>query len=121
MTQHHVGITLRNSTSLPPGRLIRLLERYADTNELVCAAHACDVEAVASILFRGLPCALIFLVWFLFRFPVIPSRNLYEVFTYNHMVLMSLRNRSCVKISIYLTRADNLCINKYIRSLLILL
>ena len=36
-----------------------------------------------------------------------PSRNLHEVFTYNHMALMSLRSRSRVKASVVLTRADH--------------
>ena len=48
----------------------------------------------------------------------IPSRNLDEVFTYNHKALMSLRSRSHVKASMVLTRADKLCIHNYIRSLL---
>ena len=50
--------------------------------------------------------------------PFIPSRNLDEVFTYNHMTLMSLRSRSHVKASMVLTRADYLFIHNYIRSLL---
>ena len=47
-----------------------------------------------------------------------PSRNLDEVFTYNDMALISLRNRSHVKESMVLTRADHLFIHNYIRSLL---
>ena len=44
--------------------------------------------------------------------------NLDDVFTYNHMSLMSLRSRSRVKASVVLTRADHLYIHNYIRSLL---
>ena len=49
---------------------------------------------------------------------IIPSRNLNEVFTYNHMALISLRSRYHVKASIVLTRPDHLFIYYYIRSLL---
>ena len=45
-------------------------------------------------------------------------RNLNEVFTYNHMVLMSLRSCFYVKASMVLTISDNLFIYNYIRSLL---
>ena len=45
----------------------------------------------------------------------ISSRKLAEVFTYNHMPIMSLLSRSRVKESIVLTRADNLFIHNYIR------
>ena len=48
--------------------------------------------------------------------PFIPSRNLDEVFTYNQMALMSLR--SFVMAITFLTKADHLFINNYIRSLL---
>ena len=48
----------------------------------------------------------------------IPSGNLDEVFTYNHMALISLRSRSRVKAYMILTRADNLFIHNHIRSLL---
>ncbi|KAI0227678.1 hypothetical protein LSAT2_021835, partial [Lamellibrachia satsuma] len=34
-------------------KLIRLLERYADTNDLVCVAHACDVNGVKELLATG--------------------------------------------------------------------
>ena len=44
--------------------------------------------------------------------------NCNDVFTYNHMALMSLRSRSRVKVSMVLTRADHLFIYNYIRSLL---
>ena len=47
----------------------------------------------------------------------VPSRNLDEVFTYNHMVLMSLRSRSRVKASVVLTRTDH-SLYTIIRSLL---
>ena len=47
-----------------------------------------------------------------------PFRNLDEVFTYNHMALMSLRSLSHVKASMVLTRADQLFIHNYIRSFL---
>ena len=60
---------------------------------------------------------LLFCIWWS---PFIPSRNLYEVFTYNliiYMALMFLRSRSHVKASMVLTRADNLFIHNYIRSL----
>ena len=50
--------------------------------------------------------------WSLF----IPSRNLDEVFTYNHMDLMSIRSRSHVKTVMFLTRADHIFIHNYIRS-----
>ena len=60
----------------------------------------------------------IVIVIFIWLSPFIPSRNLDEVFTYNHMALMSLRSRSRVKASMVLKRADNLCIHNYIRSLL---
>ena len=50
--------------------------------------------------------------------PFIPYRNLYEVITYNHMAIMSLRSHSHVKVSIVLTRANNLFIQNYIRLLL---
>ena len=60
------------------------------------------------------------IVIFIWWSPFIPSRNLDEVFTYNHiyMALMSLRSRSHVKASMVLTRADHLFIHNYIRSLL---
>ena len=48
--------------------------------------------------------------------PFTPSRNLDEVFTYNHMALISLRSLSHVKASMVLTRADHLFIHNYIRS-----
>ena len=38
--------------------------------------------------------------------PFIPFRNLYNVYTYNHIALMSLRIGSHVKASIVLTKAD---------------
>ena len=61
----------------------------------------------------------IVIVIFIWWSPFIPSRNLDEVFTYNHyMALMSLRSRSHVKASMVLTRADHLFIHNYIRSLL---
>ena len=47
-----------------------------------------------------------------------PIQELYEVFTYNHMDLMSLRSRSHVNTPMVLTRADHLFIRNYIRSLL---
>ena len=50
--------------------------------------------------------------------PFISSRNFDEVFTYNHIDLMSLQIRSHVNASMVLTRADHLCIRNYIRSLL---
>ena len=63
---------------------------------------------------------LILLLLFLYMWsPFIPSfhpRNLDEVFTYNHMALMSLRNQSHVKASMVLTRGDHLFIYNYIRS-----
>ena len=43
-------------------------------------------------------------------------RNLDEVFTYNHMALMSLRSSYHVKASIFLTKVDHLFIPNYIRS-----
>ena len=53
---------------------------------------------------------------FLFYFCGIhPSRNLDEVFTYNHIALMSLRSRSHVMASVVLNRADHLCIHNHIR------
>ena len=59
---------------------------------------------------------LLLLLFWLSTF--IPSNNLDEVFTYNHMALMSLRSRSHVKASMVLMRADHLFIHNYIRSLL---
>ena len=53
--------------------------------------------------------------YFIWWSPFIPSRNLDEVFNYNHMDLMSLRSRSHVKASMVLTRADHLFIHYYIR------
>ena len=44
--------------------------------------------------------------------------NLDEVFTYNHITLISLRSRSRVKASMVLTNAGHLCMHNYIRSLL---
>ena len=44
-------------------------------------------------------------------------RNLDEVFTYNHMDLMSLRSRTHVNASMILTRADHLFIYNHIRYL----
>ena len=58
------------------------------------------------------------IVIFIWWSPFIQSSNLDEVFNYNNMALMSLRNRSRVKASMVLTRADNLFIHTYIRSLL---
>ena len=49
---------------------------------------------------------------------VLPSRHLDDVFTYNHMVLMSLGSRSHFNAFVVLTRADHLFIHNYIRSLL---
>ena len=46
------------------------------------------------------------------------SRNLYEVFTYKHMAIMSLRSHYHVKASMVLTRYDNLLVYTYIRLLL---
>ena len=45
---------------------------------------------------------------FICRSHFIPPRNLDEVFTYNHMVLISLRSRSHVKTSMVLTRTNHL-------------
>ena len=50
--------------------------------------------------------------------PFIPSRNLDELFTYNHMALMYLRSRSHIKPSLVLMSADHLLIHNYIRSIL---
>ena len=50
--------------------------------------------------------------------PFILSRNLDEVFTYNHMALIFLRSHSHVKVSVIFMRANHLCIHNYIRSLL---
>ena len=41
-----------------------------------------------------------------------------EVFTYNHMALMSLRSRSRVNTYMVLTRAGHLFMHNYIRSLI---
>ena len=51
---------------------------------------------------------------FIWWSPFIPSKNLDEVLTYNHITLMSLRSRSHAKESMVLTRVD-LFIYKYIR------
>ena len=40
--------------------------------------------------------------FYLFLSPFIPSRNVDDVFTYNHMALMSLRSHSHIKASIVL-------------------
>ena len=56
--------------------------------------------------------------YFIWWGPFISSRNLDDVFTYNHMALMSLRSRSRVKASMVLTRADHLFIHNYIISLI---
>ena len=61
---------------------------------------------------------LYYVVIFIWWGPFIPSRNLDEVFTYNHMTLMSLRSRSHVKASMFLKRADHSFIHNYIRYLL---
>ena len=63
---------------------------------------------------------LFFLLLLLFYFCItfIPSRNLDEVFTYNNMALIPLRNRFHINASMVLTRDDHLFIHTYIRSLL---
>ena len=43
------------------------------------------------------------------------SSNLDELFTYNHIALMSIRSRSRVKAYMVLVRADHLFIHNYIR------
>ena len=48
-----------------------------------------------------------FIVIFIWLSPFIPSRNLYDVFTYNHMTLLSIRSRSHVKATIIVTKADH--------------
>ena len=71
--------------------------------------------------YKGCPIIYIYFCIVIFNWwsPLIPSRNLDGVFTYNHMALMSLRSRSHVKASMFLTtRADHLFIHNYIRSLL---
>ena len=60
---------------------------------------------------------LYFIICYLLLFrrsPLIPSRNLDEVFTNNYMALMSLRSRSRIKASVVLTRADHLFIHTII-------
>ena len=54
---------------------------------------------------------LLFLFWWS---PFIPTRNLDEVFTNNHISLISLGSRPRIKASMVLTRADHLFIIKYI-------
>ena len=61
---------------------------------------------------------IIYIVILLYGSSLLPSRNLDEVFTYNHMALMSLRSRSHVNASVVLTRADHLFIHNYRKSLL---
>ena len=61
---------------------------------------------------------VIVIVIFIWWSPFIPSRNLDEVFTYNHMALISLRSPSHVKALVVLTRSDHICINNFIISLL---
>ena len=62
---------------------------------------------------------IIVIVIFIWWSPFNPSRNLDEVFTYNHIYGSNvLRIRSHVKASMVLMRADNLFIHNYIRSLL---
>ena len=58
------------------------------------------------------------IVIFIWWSPFIASRNLDDIFTYNHMAQISLRSRSRVKASTVLNRADYLFIHNYIRSLL---
>ena len=58
---------------------------------------------------------ILLLLFFIWRSPFIPSRNLDEVFIYKYMALISFRSHSHVKVSIVLTRADNLCIHNYIK------
>ena len=60
-------------------------------------------------------CYCYFVYWWI---PFIPSRNIVDVFTYNHMTLMCLRSRSHVKASMVLTRANHFYIHNYIISLL---
>ena len=52
----------------------------------------------------------IYICFFIWWSPFIPSRNLDEVFTYNHLAIMYFRSRSHVKASMVLTIADHLCI-----------
>ena len=54
----------------------------------------------------------LFVSYFLFRWiPFIPSMNLGQVFTYNHMALMSFQCISHVKASMVLMRANHLFIH----------
>ena len=61
--------------------------------------------------------SLIVYCYFIWWSPFIPSRNLDEVFTDNHITLMSLRSRyhTCpfVKAAMVLTRVDYLFIHVY--------
>ena len=61
---------------------------------------------------------VIYYVMLFWGSPLILYMNLDDVFTYNHMDLISLRIHSHDKASMVLTRADHLCIHNYIRSLL---
>ena len=56
---------------------------------------------------------LLLLLWSLF----IPSRNLDDVFTYNHIALISLRSHYHSNASTVLTKADRLFQHIFIRSL----
>ena len=58
------------------------------------------------------------LLLLIFCFPFIPFRNLDEVFTYNNMAQISLRNHFLVMSSMVLTKSDHLIIHNYVRSLL---
>ena len=61
---------------------------------------------------------LLLLFYFILMRPFTLSRNIDDVFSYNHLALMSIRSRSRVKEYMILTRADTLFINNYIRSLI---
>ena len=66
-------------------KLIRLLERYGDTNELVCAAHACDVTSVSELLAAGEQladvCLRNFLICFL-NLKGVPKTNRFHRFVW---------------------------------------
>ena len=62
---------------------------------------------------------IIFIYIYIWWSPFISSRNLDEVFTYNHMALMSLQIRSHIKVSTVLTRSDHLFIHMYMYNLFI--
>ena len=74
-----------------------------------------DIIEIMTIKYKYIEVYIVIVIWWS---PFITSRNLDEVFTYNHMALISLRSSSHVKALQVLTRADHLFTHNYTRSLL---